>query len=216
MPRGLPHQQRDRLCLPTLIAQQGTVCSSAVFVARAATSSQDQHAGNSVLQPYVQSGSTVPHANPYDLSRLCWRLIGAGGGGHWPAYAERRGCSDYDGQPAQNPARLEQYVYGMRPSWALFPAEPEEICSCISSARQDDGFSFIARFTRVIWQACWIPMTVTTPIKPIGSVAQDLACPKWRTGSSAAQSVGGDWGGAFPYEDGIDATSRRSIARWRL
>jgi amidase len=145
--------------------------------------------------------------NPYDLAKS------AGGSSGGAAAALACGMvSVADGSDMmgslRNPAGWNN-VYGMRPSWGTVPGEPEGdmFLHQLSTAGP------MARTPRDL-AALLDTMTGADPRQPLGTTP-DATLPQM-DGPVAGLKIGwlGDWGGAFPYEDGITALSEAALGQF--
>lgn len=142
--------------------------------------------------------------NPYDLTRSS----GGSSGGAAAALAARMVCladgSDMMGS-LRNPAGWNN-VYGMRPSWGLVPSEPEgetflhQLATNGPMARSPQDLALLLDV-----------MAGPDPRQPHGSTAAPAAAQL--DGDVAGMRLGwlGDWGGAFPYETGIEELSQSAL-----
>jgi len=145
--------------------------------------------------------------NPYDLAKS------AGGSSGGAAAALACGMvSVADGSDMmgslRNPAGWNN-VYGMRPSWGTVPGEPEGdmFLHLLSTAGP------MARTPRDL-AALLDTMTGADPRQPLGT-SPDATLPQM-SGQAAGLKIGwlGDWGGAFPYADGITALSEAALGQF--
>jgi len=145
--------------------------------------------------------------NPYDLAKS------AGGSSGGAAAALACGMvSVADGSDMmgslRNPAGWNN-VYGMRPSWGTVPGEPEGdmFLHQLSTAGP------MARTPRDL-AALLDTMTGADPRQPLGT-SPEATLPQM-SGQTAGLKIGwlGDWGGAFPYADGITALSEAALGQF--
>jgi amidase len=108
----------------------------------------------------------------------------------------------------RNPAGWNN-VYGMRPSWGTVPGEPEGDMFL----HQLSTSGPMARTPRDL-AALLDTMTGADPRQPLGT-SPDATLPQM-DGQMAALKIGwlGDWGGAFPYADGITALSEAALGQF--
>jgi len=145
--------------------------------------------------------------NPYDLAKS------AGGSSGGAAAALACGMvSVADGSDMmgslRNPAGWNN-VYGMRPSWGTVPGEPEGDMFL----HQLSTSGPMARTPRDL-AALLDTMTGADPRQPLGT-SPDATLPQM-DGPAAGLKIGwlGDWGGAFPYADGITALSEAALRQF--
>ncbi|MGJ8590688.1 MAG: amidase [Yoonia sp.] len=145
--------------------------------------------------------------NPYDLAKS------AGGSSGGAAAALACGMvSVADGSDMmgslRNPAGWNN-VYGMRPSWGTVPGEPEGDMFL----HQLSTSGPMARTPRDL-AALLDTMTGADPRQPLGA-SPDATLPQM-DGPAAGLRIGwlGDWGGAFPYADGITALSEAALGQF--
>ncbi|WP_093914900.1 amidase [Sulfitobacter marinus] len=144
--------------------------------------------------------------NPYDLAKS------AGGSSGGAAAALACGMvSVADGSDMmgslRNPAGWNN-VYGMRPSWGRVPGEPEGDMYL----HQLSTSGPMARCPRDL-AALLDTMAGPDRRQPFGTSA-DATLPQMG-GQAATMRIGwlGDWGGAFPYADGISALSEAAVGQ---
>jgi len=202
--KGLPTSKGSPLFADT-IAQKDSVFVSRLRAAGAIiigkTNTPEFGLGSHTFNPVY--GAT---RNPYDLSRS------AGGSSGGAAAALACGMlSVADGSDMmgslRNPAGWNN-VYGMRPSWGTVPAEPDGdmFLHQLSTAGP------MARTPRDL-AALLDTMTGSDPDQPLG-LSPVPSLPEMDA-SLGPLHIGwlGDWGGAFPYEDGIDAASQAALGQ---
>ena len=144
--------------------------------------------------------------NPYDLSRS------AGGSSGGAAAALASGMvSVADGSDMmgslRNPAGWNN-VYGMRPSWGTVPGEPEGDMFL----HQLSTSGPMATNPRDL-AALLDTMTGADPRQPLGNSPKATLPTLGRDGTALKLGWLGNWGGAFPYADGIAGLSEAAVGQ---
>jgi amidase len=203
--RGLPTSMGSPLFAGTVAQKDSVVvgrlrAAGAIIIGK--TNTPEFGLGSHTFNPV--HGATC---NPYDLAKS------AGGSSGGAAAALACGMvSVADGSDMmgslRNPAGWNN-VYGMRPSWGTVPGEPEGdmFLHQLSTAGP------MARTPRDL-AALLDTMTGADPRQPLGTTP-DATLPQMG-GQGVSLKIGwlGDWGGAFPYADGITALSEAALGQF--
>ena len=203
--KGLPTTKGSPLFADT-VAQKDSVfvgrlrAAGAIIIGK--TNTPEFGLGSHTFNPV--HGATC---NPYDLSKS------AGGSSGGAAAALACGMvSVADGSDMmgslRNPAGWNN-VYGMRPSWGTVPGEPEGDMFLHQLATSGP----MARCPRDL-AALLDTMTGADPRQPLG-ISPAATLPQI-DGQGPEVRIGwlGDWGGAFPYADGIAALSEAALGQF--
>ncbi|WP_176249968.1 amidase [Sulfitobacter sp. HGT1] len=203
--KGLPTTMGSPLFTGT-VAQKDSVfvgrlrAAGAIFIGK--TNTPEFGLGSHTFNPV--HGATC---NPYDLSKS------AGGSSGGAAAALACGMvSVADGSDMmgslRNPAGWNN-VYGMRPSWGTVPGEPEGDMFLHQLATSGP----MARSPRDL-AALLDTMTGADPRQPFG-ISPAATLPQI-DGQGPQVRIGwlGDWGGAFPYAEGIAALSEAALGQF--
>jgi amidase len=203
--KGLPTSMGSPLFAGT-VAQKDSVfvarmrAAGAIIIGK--TNTPEFGLGSHTFNPV--HGATC---NPYDLTKS------AGGSSGGAAVALASGMvSVADGSDMmgslRNPAGWNN-VYGMRPTWGTVPGEPEGDMFLHQLATSGP----MARTPRDL-AALLDTMTGADPQQPLG--VDPAATLPQMGGQGPAVRIGwlGDWGGAFPYADGIRALSEAALGQF--
>ncbi|MEM5519267.1 amidase [Sulfitobacter sp. AS59] len=203
--KGLPTSMGSPLFAGTVAQKDSVVvgrlrAAGAIIIGK--TNTPEFGLGSHTFNPV--HGATC---NPYDLAKS------AGGSSGGAAAALACGMvSVADGSDMmgslRNPAGWNN-VYGMRPSWGTVPGEPEGDMFL----HQLSTSGPMARTPRDL-AALLDTMTGADPRQPLGT-SPDATLPQIG-GQTAGLKIGwlGDWGGAFPYADGITALSEAALEQF--
>jgi len=203
--KGLPTSMGSPLFAGTVAQKDSVVvgrlrAAGAIIIGK--TNTPEFGLGSHTFNPV--HGATC---NPYDLAKS------AGGSSGGAAAALACGMvSIADGSDMmgslRNPAGWNN-VYGMRPSWGTVPGEPEGDMFL----HQLSTSGPMARTPRDL-AALLDTMTGADPRQPLGT-SPDATLPQMG-GHGVSLKIGwlGDWGGAFPYADGITTLSEAALEQF--